>query len=182
VAVLVTLTIAIFACGDDDDDGAGAADSGVVDSADTGVADTGASCPAAGDWRVTRIVCGGMDVTDAIRTEGGIESMRLGVSERAEGGCHVVTTISGASCTEVEEADTSAAGTGSGESYGITSCDPAACTFNEDDAPCEVGDRAGSTTMVLGDPTGDTLTVVSQPPQGLCGGLGVETELTLERE
>ena len=135
-----------------------------------GVADADVACASnlVGTWSMISVMCGSTDVTQDIHTAGGISDMRIEFGDTAP--CRLVSTASGPTCTEVEAFDVSAgtAGTLSVVSRGITSCQPAQCVFNANDAPCVVGDRASDTSLASLKLQGGNLTMTSQPP-GLCG-------------
>ena len=132
-----------------------------------------------GTWTMISVVCGGTDVTQEIRTNGGIADMRMAFSNTGAS-CGLVDTVSGPTCTEVEELTLlpGADGAFSIASRGITSCQPTQCVFNASDAPCILGDRAGASTQTSMNLDSGNLVVTSQPPAGLCGGHGIATILT----
>ncbi len=94
--------------------------------------------------------------------------------------CGLMNTVSGPTCTEVEELALlpGVGGTFSIASRGITNCQPTQCVFNAGDAPCIPGDRAGASTLTSMSLDGANLVVTSQPPAGLCGGYSLATVLT----
>ena len=173
---LAAMLFALTSCetGDDDD----ATDDDTTDD-DTGDDDTGdddddtaaGDCVLEGTWQLTAFACGSYDITAdwfAI-----MNSTTLEIAAVADG-CSVIQTNVGDTCTEAEEflyvvgADTIA-----GESYGITSCDPAACTFMAEDEPCELGDRAGGGGTSSYTLVGDELNIMVIDEEGLCGPLEV---------
>jgi hypothetical protein len=146
---------------------------------------TGAPACAAnlvGTWKMVSVFCGDSDVTLSIGTQGGISDMRLQLSDKGTS-CGVLSAVSGPTCAETEALALvpDAAGTFSVVSQGITDCQPVQCVFNASDQPCALGDRAGeaSTTSLKLD--GDTLTMTSQPPSGMCGGSGAATIISYVR-
>jgi hypothetical protein len=134
-------------------------------------------CPA-GTWIMDSVFCGNIDVTATVASEGGISDMQLQIADDGTT-CTVVATVTGSTCSEVEEVTLipDATGTHAVVSKGITDCQPAQCKFNSSDISCRVGDRASgattSTTALKAD--GATLTVTTQPPDGLCGSFGQPT-------
>ena len=136
-------------------------------------------CPA-GLWIMNSVLCGNIDVTATVASQGGISGMQLQIIDDGTT-CTLVATASGPTCTEVEEVTLIPDGTGASTvvSKGSTDCQPAKCAFNSSDIPCRIGDRASATsttTSTTGLTTdGTTLTVTSQPPEGLCGGFGQAT-------
>ena len=143
--------------------------------------DAGATCPAGliGTWSMVSVVCGGTDVTQDLNTNGGIAGMRIDLSNIG-GSCRLAYTVSGPTCTEVEEFDLlpDAGRTLSVVSRGFTNCQPAQCVFNANDGQCNLGDRASQTSLTSIKSDGGNLVMTSQPPAGVCGGYGVATILT----
>ncbi len=142
------------------------------------------SCGAVGTWIMTSVFCGNNDVTSDLSTQGGIDGMQLEITAVA-GGCHLVGTFTGPTCTETEEREAKVESDGTFtevSSVGITSCEPAMCTFNANDAPCVLGDRAGPSTSTTATVQGDTLVVTSEPPAGLCNMFGLTTIITYARQ
>lgn len=158
---------------------AGANDGGAGQAGAPG--DAGATCAAGliGTWSMVSVICGGTDVTQDLNTNGGIAGMRIDLSNIG-GSCRLASTVSGPTCTEVEEFDLlpDAGGTFSVVSRGITNCQPAPCVFNANDGPCILGDRASQTSLTSIKLDGGNLVMTSQPPAGVCGGYGVATILT----
>ena len=143
------------------------------------------NCPAnvTGSWTMTSTFCGTTDVTSDITTQGGISQMLLALSDTG-GACRIVSTNSGPTCAETEGFVLTANLDGSFTlvpAGGITSCQPAACTFNASDAPCAIGDRADPSTLTSMNLDGGNLVVTSQPPAGLCGSYGVATIVTYQK-
>jgi hypothetical protein len=164
------------------DGGGGAAGAEVAGPDQVGVSgDAGSVCGTdlVGSWKMVSVVCGGADVTQDIHTNGGIADMRMEFGNTGTS-CGLVNTVSGPTCTEVEElAILPGVGTTfSVASRGITVCQPAQCVFNAGDAPCTIGDRAGTATLTSMNLDGGNLVVTSQPPAGFCGGYGIATILT----
>jgi hypothetical protein len=160
----------------------GGADASVGGAGQGGVpGDAGPACAAdfVGTWSMVSVFCGAADVTQDIHAKGGIADMRMEVSSNGAS-CGLVSTVSGSTCTEVEEFGLlpGAGSTYSVVSRGITNCQPAQCVFNVNDAPCILGDRAGASTLTSMNLDGGNLVVTSQPPAGWCGGAGVATILT----
>lgn len=144
--------------------------------------DAGPACPSdlVGTWNMVSVFCGDTDVSQSVNTNGGIANMRIEFRD-AGASCRLVSTVSGPTCTEVEEFELllrDASGTFSVGSLGITNCQPAQCVFNANDAPCLVGDRAGETNPNSLKLDGGNLVMTSQPPGGFCGAAGVATILT----
>ena len=158
---------------------AGANDGGAGQAGEPGEA--GATCAAGliGTWSMVSLICGGTDVTEDLNTNGGIAGMRLDLSN-VGGSCRLASTVSGPTCTEVEEFELlpDAGGTFSVVSRGITNCQPDQCVFNANDGPCILGDRASQTSLTSIKLDGGDLVMTSQPPAGVCGGYGVATILT----
>jgi len=185
-ALLALALLLVFSCnkpgGAARDGGGGAAGAEVGGPDQVGVpGDAGSVCAAdlVGSWSMVSVVCGGTDVTQDIHRNGGFADMRMQFSNTGTS-CGLVNTVSGPTCTEVEELALlpGAGGTFSIASRGITSCQPAQCVFNAGDAPCIVGDRAGASALTSMNLDGGNLVVTSQPPAGLCGGYGIATILT----
>lgn len=134
-------------------------------------------CPA-GLWIMNSVLCGNIDVTATVASQGGISDMQLQIADDGTA-CTVVATVTGPTCAEVEEVTLipDATGTHAVVSKGITDCQPAQCKFNTSDIPCRVGDRAsvGTTSTSALTADGATLTVTTQPPDGLCGSFGQPT-------
>jgi hypothetical protein len=143
------------------------------------------ACPAdvvVGTWKMVSVFCDeDTDVTPAIVSEGGITEMRLQIQDNGTN-CTVVGTSTGPTCTETESVvlQPDSPGRYLAMGKGVTDCQPAQCTFNAMDAPCAVGDRAGTTTASIADfrSDGSTFTLSSRPPAGLCGGYGQRTTIT----
>jgi hypothetical protein len=166
-------------------DAAPAADGPVAGALDVGTGkDVGAAldvhpyCPpnVVGRWTMTSTFCGGMDVTQDLRTKGGISEIGLEIRDVGTI-CRMYLTITGPTCTETESMDYVPNPDGSSASVdasGIFTCEPAACVFNPSDAPCTIGDRAdqGPLTSVRVLPG---IIVTSEPPAGACQSAGVPT-------
>lgn len=170
-ALLLAVSLGCAGCGDSDGEPTdAAADGGGRDtvSADTAVDGTG-SCAVAGTWDATKLVCGTFDATDAIRTQGLVETLVMTVTTTATGGCLYRWTISGPNCTEVEEGE-QPPNTQVAELRGIVSCDPPGCAFNANDAACVIGDRAGAAPLVFSEPAAGTVEISTPGNSGLCGG------------
>ncbi len=134
----------------------------------------------AGHWRLTQYMCDTYDIsTDWF---GLIPSTTLDIDGTPTAATAQVTNTND-DCEEVREFSWAVKGdTIVGDSAGITSCNPAACTFTADDDPCVVGDGAGPSegtmTYVLVD---DTLTTtITGATSGICGNL--QEIQTWERE
>jgi hypothetical protein len=165
LTTLLALALAGCPAGDDDDTSGDDDATGDDDTTDN------ESCgPLLGSWNLTQFECGDYDITaDWFDV---MNSTVLDVSGGADS-CVIVLTNTGDTCVEAQEFHyVVGADTLSGESQGITSCTPDACTFTADDEPCVVDDGAGDTTGE-GDFSvdGDTLTVTNVEPEGLCGQL-----------
>ena len=117
---------------------------------DTGTdASTGGNCPFKGTFTMQKYMCGASDITSQWKTI--IPTETMVVTDKAGGGCTMAITHTSPACVEAE---TFQATLISGSSYqfadmGISSCAPAACKFVANDAPCAVGDRAGTETRTL---------------------------------
>ena len=164
--VASALALALTACpGTDDDDDADDDVSADDDTTDSGICD-----PLTGSWRLIQFECGEYDITDDWFAA--ILSTTIAVVGTADS-CSMALTNASDSCVEVQEfLYTVGEDTLSGESLGIVNCDPDACKFTEEDAPCEVGDGAGGSTGEASfTVVGDVLTVTNEEPEGLCGEL-----------
>jgi hypothetical protein len=101
------------------------------------------ACPYEGTWTLQSITCDGVDATASYTAA--VESTTLVATASPSGGCYVEIFLASTYCTEAEEIDASALSNDVWTvlGFGISSCKPAACTFDALDAPCAVGDRAG---------------------------------------
>jgi hypothetical protein len=156
-------------------DGAPASDGQIAGAQDVGHGkDVGAAldvhpyCPPSvvGRWTMTSTFCGGVDVTQDLRTKGGISEIGLEIRDVGTI-CRMYLTITGPACTETESMDYVPNPDGSSASVnasGIFNCEPAACVFNTSDAPCMIGDRAddGPLTSVR---VLSGIIVTAEPPQ-----------------
>jgi hypothetical protein len=115
-------------------------------------------CPWVGTWNLNAVRCGTFEYDDWYDTH---DSAQMVIVQRPEGGCDVVTTIVGPSCTRAEDWTFSVpVGTEvEVDRRGIASCDPEQCKFAVTDAPCNPGDFAGTETHTIDDSSG-SLTVV----------------------
>jgi hypothetical protein len=175
----VAVVCVALGCGDDS--GSGPADAAVDAAPDAATA----ACPIAGRWVMTTVFCNTTDITNDVRTQGGITEMRLDFTTVAGKPCHMAGTYTGPMCTEVEEHDLRV----DNGSFvlelggGIASCSPAACKFNSGDAACAMGDRAntgnGLTTAVV---QGTSIVVTNRPPEGLCQSFGQNTITTFVKQ
>jgi hypothetical protein len=156
------VVVYLAACGGDDA-------SGVPDAPEADA--PGATCPLVGRWVMTSVFCNTTDVTADVRSTGGLTEMRIDFTTDATGPCHMAGTFTGPTCVEVEEHEASLQGDQLTVALGggITSCQPAACKFNMNDAACANGDRAntgtGLTTAMV---TGSMMVVTNRPPEGVC--------------
>ena len=126
---------------------------------------------------MTSVFCGPNDVTADVRAAGGITEMRLDISDDS-GSCHMVGTFTGPDCIEVEQRGFTIDGSGQltqTDALGITSCEPAGCSFNANDAPCMIGDRAGGPGLTSAELDDATIVVTNRPPSGLCQRFGLDT-------
>ena len=174
----VWLCLAMVACGKSDDSGASLTGTapipgtGQTDTAATTPSSTGEDgCPYTGEWELTSLVCDGTDVTaDHFAL---VTSTTMSVVDSPSGRCFVEVTYTTTYCEEREdyEALLATGDTWGITAFGITSCNPKACTFDEDDMACAIGDRSGTwiegTTWDL-----DSLTVVRQDALSLCASYG----------
>ena len=151
-------------------------DSTVTDSTTTDTpSDSPGTCAFVGAWTMEKFMCDTTNITSSWKA---IIPETTFVFSSAGGGCHVVLTNKNPSCTETEEFDWVIATDGkitSGKNVGITSCSPDKCIFTTGDAPCVVGDRAGSGDAGItgsGSVTksGTKLVIDSTESGGLCGG------------
>jgi hypothetical protein len=129
-----------------------------------------AGCPFAGTYSLVKYECGTTDVTSSWKTI--VTTTTVVFSAGAGGGCHLEYTNINSACTESETAELTLV---SGDSWtsvkkGVTSCSPAKCVFTTGDAPCVVGDRAGTETVTI---TKSGTSVVYKSPStttDICGG------------
>jgi hypothetical protein len=131
------------------------------------------SCPMSGTWALTSMSCGSTDITAPWKAR--VTSSVVTFTSGANGGCHGVLVNTGPNCQETAEYDASLSGeTETDNNAGITVCNPSGCKFDPSDAPCVVGDRAGTSTetTVI---SGSTMTITSSDAQGLCGSFGQST-------
>lgn len=98
----------------------------------------GTGCPPAGIYTMLSFACGTRDITATLKAALGTTTLTFS-SNGAE--CSALLTNSSSRCTESQE-DVYNFSTGVRTSKGITVCNPAACTFTNNDAPCALGDRA----------------------------------------
>lgn len=119
---------------------------GLLGREDAGARDGGAdasasACPIEGSWRLLRIACGAQDVTADYLAR--IPSTILDLSSTT-GGCRATLTHRSDFCAETEAFDAEVKATSwNVNSQGVTTCSLEGCIFGIDDAPCEIGDRAG---------------------------------------
>ena len=139
--------------------------------------DQSASCPLVGQYTLSSIACGQADITAAWKQSVGEST--LFIAQSTGSGCAVDQTNSGSTCAETSRAVMTQI---SGESWrstdeGIATCTPAACTFNSTDAPCAIGDRAGSYDLNVR-LVDNTLTISPNRPTALCAASPVVMTLT----
>ncbi|HJX53664.1 MAG TPA: hypothetical protein VJ801_12935 [Polyangia bacterium] len=127
------------------------------------------SCTMSGTWSLISMSCGSTDITAAWKAR--VTSSVVTLTGGANGECHGVLVNTGPNCQETDEYDASLSGeTETDSAAGITVCNPSGCQFDPNDAPCVVGDRAGTSTetTVI---SGSTMTMTSSGAQSLCGAL-----------
>jgi hypothetical protein len=133
------------------------------------------SCTMSGTWALTSMSCGSTDITTAWKAR--VTSSVLTLTSGANGGCHGVLVNTGPNCQETAEYDASLSGeTETGNATGITVCNPSGCMFDPNDAPCVVGDGAGTytrTTVISGS------TMTNDAQGGLCGAYGGQPTTTV---
>ena len=123
-----------------------------------------------GTWALTSMSCAGTDITTSWRAR--VSSSVLTLTSGANGGCHVVLVNTGPNCQETEEYDASLSGqTETDIATGITICNPSGCAFAPNDAPCVVGDRAGTSTQTTVI-SGSTMTTTRNDDLTICGAAG----------
>jgi hypothetical protein len=107
------------------------------------------ACPYEGTWTLQSITCDGVDATASYTAA--VESTTLVATASPSGGCYVEIFLASTYCTEAEEIDASALSNDVWTvlGFGISSCKPAACTFDALDAPCAVGHAGGRQGHVL---------------------------------
>ena len=137
---------------------------------------TGDACAYAGQWELSRLTCDGIDVTADWQAV--VDSTTLLVSDSPSGNCFVEVINAATYCEEREEYEAEPV---SGDlwgvvSFGVTSCNPLACTFSKADAPCATGDRSGSWTEVV-TLTSDLLVLERDDGLGPCVGFGATTSV-----
>ena len=103
---------------------------------------TAPGCPPAGVYTLISFKCGAQDITTVWKSI--IPSTTLTFSSQ-DATCKMVITNTSPACKETQEETFVFGAQGSHAVAGITSCNPAGCKFNADDAPCVVGDRAKPT-------------------------------------
>jgi hypothetical protein len=119
---------------------------GLLGREDAGARDGGAdasasACPVANSWRLLRIACGAQDITADYVAR--IPSTILNVTATTTG-CSAVLTHRSEFCAEEEAFDAEVKATSwNVSSHGVSMCSLEGCIFGIDDAPCEIGDRAG---------------------------------------
>jgi len=121
-----------------------------------------------GTWSLTSMSCAGTDITTAWKAR--VTSSVLILTNSASGGCHGVLVNTGSNCQEAEEYDATLSGeTETDIASGITLCTPSGCQFDPNDAPCVVGDRAGTSTQTTTVISGSTMTTTRNDAQTVCG-------------
>lgn len=176
LAWMATLAMALTASGCEDDEtsplgsDAGASDAAGGDVADAVGEASAGGCALAGSWQLDLYRCGEFDITSSWKAS--VDSSVVTFTEAAGGGCEVLVTHTAGGCEEQETLSLSASGGDqwSGTSQGITSCEPAGCSFNEDDAACELGDRAGPVSFEA--KIEDGRLIIDSGEQGVCAGVG----------
>jgi hypothetical protein len=127
-------------------------------------------CPAAGVYTLISFKCGATDITSVWKSI--IPTSTLTFSSQGTS-CKMVITNTSNACKETQEETFVFGANGSHVNAGITSCSPAGCKFNADDAPCVVGDRAAPSmaTTVTGFPVvNGQITMVTPANTGdICG-------------
>ncbi|HEY0708708.1 MAG TPA: DUF1566 domain-containing protein [Polyangia bacterium] len=129
-----------------------------------------AGCPAAGVYTLISFKCGAMDITSVWKSI--IPSSTLTFSSQGPS-CKMVITNTADACKETREETFVFGAQGSHTVAGVTSCNPAGCKFNANDAPCVVGDDAkpATTGNVPGfEVVNGQITIVTPANSGgLCG-------------
>ncbi len=161
---------------------AGATDAGTTDAGatDAGATDGGSPCPIEGSFVLDAIVCDGMDITAEFQRIVTSSTMTMTATPT---GCEARVTNESASCREsaTQRATVGSDGVWTFTSDGIDECTPSACAFGGMDAPCALGDRAG-TWMELVVLTADTLSGTRTDGMGICAGFGLSpTEVRWRR-
>lgn len=138
-------------------------------------------CPLQGEWLLVGYACGDLDITDdwMASIDTSVLTIEAGL---IEGMCTVHVDHESDTCGELEVLEVMVDGSAwSGQSLGIQSCQPDGCTFNEDDAACEPGDRSGPVQVgyTLVD---DTLTLTRSGGGDICASTGMDAIITYERQ
>jgi hypothetical protein len=127
-------------------------------------------CPPAGIYTLISFKCGAMDITSTWKSI--IPSTTLTFSSDGAS-CKMVITNTSSACKETREETFVFGSQGSHVGAGVTSCDPAGCKFNANDAPCVIGDGAKpmKATTATGLPVvNGQITIVTPANTGdLCG-------------
>lgn len=175
----IALVLAASACGkssdssgDTDTSTPPAPPSGETGDTQTGsTTPTGDACPYTGSWELSVLRCDGVDVTSAFVEA--VHTTTMLVTDSPSGNCFVEVILEGEYCEEREEYEAQLArgDTWGVTAFGVTSCDPLACTFDKGDAECAIGDRSGSWTEGV-TYTSSLLVIERSDNLAFCNGFG----------
>lgn len=113
------------------------------------------SCAWAGEWALTKVHCGAFEITSTFETL--YEGATLKI-EAGDDGCEMVAIWDGGECRERERfLVQSGEGDLEFESLGVANCNPDGCTLPAKSTPCEQGDRAGASNVLVTRSDAETL-------------------------
>ncbi|MBM4354377.1 MAG: hypothetical protein FJ109_11375 [Deltaproteobacteria bacterium] len=126
------------------------------------------SCKYEGKYELESIACNDLDITADFKAS--VTKTQITVSSLEGGGCRIEASNSGPSCAEQEIIDLVEADPGlwNAAYQGVSSCNPDACKFNDDDAPCVLGDRKGEGTIAIQEQEEGKIKLTENSPVTLC--------------
>lgn len=170
------LVVALAAC----------SNSGLGQPTQVGTGDTAAGttaladCPWVGTWALTTVNCNTFPYAPWYDAH---DSASMQITQDPAGGCSVVTTVTGPSCSRTEGWHFSVpVGTSVEVTFnGIQTCNPDQCTFDVGDQACSVGGLTGGpVTLSIDDAAGDLAAVGLLEDTAACTPLDVVTRWALQ--
>jgi hypothetical protein len=129
-------------------------------------------CPFTGEYSLFSIACDDLDVTAGFKET--VTSTTVSITQSDGGGCAISAMNMNDVCMETEDILAEQGPDNWFFDYkGVTSCMPSGCSFNQDDAPCVVGDRKGQATGSIEWTGNGKLKVTASEPAGhFCTDIG----------
>lgn len=140
------------------------------------------ACPVEGAWSLHSIHCDGVDRT-ADYLESYEQTTALVSLSPSEEGCFVEQSYEATYCQEMSQMDATAL---SGDQwsilgFGVSACKPVGCTFDKEDIPCKIGDRAGQWSETWTATDAEWVRVRDNPETGWCAREAAAAEQRIYR-